>query len=170
MKQLLTLAFSMLFTGLFAQGTQLLRQPTLSDSHIVFVYANDLWKTTINGGNAVRLTSNEGYESLPHFSPDGKHIAFTAQYDGNTDVYVIPAEGGEPARLTWHPGGDFVQGWTPEGEVLFRSGRESKPTQTNKFYKVSAQGGLPVAIDIPRAAFGEISCLCSDYILGSRMA
>ncbi len=140
-----------------AQGTQLLRQPTVSDTEIVFVYANDLWKTNINGGTAIRLTSNEGYESLPHFSPDGKQIAFTAQYDGNTDVYVIPSEGGEPKRLTWHPGGDFVQGWTPEGEIVFRSGRESRPTLTNKFFRVSTSGGFPVAIDIPRAAFGEIS-------------
>ena len=140
-----------------AQGTQLLRQPTVSSSEIVFVYANDLWKTSIKGGNAIRLTSNEGYESSPHFSKDGKQIAFTAEYDGNTDVYVIPSEGGEPKRLTWHPGGDFVQGWTPDGKVLFRSGREARPTQTAKFFTVSPKGGLPVALDIPRAAFGEIS-------------
>ena len=140
-----------------AQGTQLLRQPTVSSTEIVFVYAKDLWKTSIKGGNAIRLTSNEGYESLPHFSKDGKQIAFTAEYDGNTDVYVIPSEGGEPKRLTWHPGGDFVQGWTPDGKVLFRSGREARPTQTSKFFTVSPNGGLPVALDIPRAAFGEIS-------------
>ncbi len=143
--------------GLSAQGTQLLRQPTMSDTEVAFVYANDLWKASLNGGNALRLTSNEGYESLPHFSPDGKHIAFTGQYDGNLDVYLIPSEGGEPLRLTWHPGGDFVQGWTPEGEILFRSGREGHPTQTNKFYTVSPKGGLPKTLDIPRAAFGEIS-------------
>jgi len=157
MKPIFTLVLTLVVYTTIAQGTQLLRQPTISDTEIVFVYANDLWKTTINGGDAIRLTSNEGYESLPHFSTDGKHIAFTAQYDGNTDVYVIPASGGEPKRLTWHPGGDFVQGWTPDGKVLFRSGRESRPTQTNKFYSVSIEGGLPTAIDIPRAAFGEIS-------------
>lgn len=140
-----------------AQGTQLLRQPTASETEIVFVYANDLWKTSINGGNAIRLTSNEGYESSPHFSKDGKTIAFTAEYDGNTDVYIIPSEGGEPKRLTYHPDGDFVQGWTPDGEVLFRSGREAQPTLTNKLYKVSVNGNFPVAIDIPRAAYGEIS-------------
>lgn len=140
-----------------AQGTQLLRQPTASETEIVFVYANDLWKTSINGGNAIRLTSNEGYESSPHFSKDGKTIAFTAEYDGNTDVYIIPSEGGEPKRLTYHPDGDFVQGWTPDGEVLFRSGREAQPTLTNKLYKVSVNGSFPVAIDIPRAAYGEIS-------------
>ena len=141
----------------FAQGTQLLRQPTLSSEHIVFVYANDLWRVNKNGGNAVRLTSNEGYESLPHFSPDGKQIAFTAEYDGNTDVYVIPSSGGSPKRLTWHPGGDFVQGWTPDGKVMFRSSREAYPTRLNRFYKIGVNGGMPEAIDIPRAAFGELS-------------
>tara|TARA_R110002012_G_scaffold263456_1_gene446344 strand:+ start:187754 stop:191017 length:3264 start_codon:yes stop_codon:yes gene_type:complete len=140
-----------------AQGTQLLRQPTASETEIVFVYANDLWKTSINGGQAIRLTSNEGYESSPHFSKDGKTIAFTAEYDGNVDVYTIPSEGGEPKRLTYHPDGDFVQGWTPDGEVLFRSGRDAQPTLTNKLYKVSVNGSFPVAIDIPRAAYGEIS-------------
>jgi tricorn protease len=84
-------------------------------------------------------------------------IAFTAQYDGNIDVYVIPSEGGEPKRLTFHPGADVVQGWTPDNEVLFRSGREGRPTQTNKFYSVSTEGGLPVALEVPRAAYGELS-------------
>lgn len=140
-----------------AQGTQLLRQPTISNNEVVFVYANDLWKTSMNGGSAMRLTSNEGYEQNPHFSPDGKWIAFTAEYDGNVDVYVMPSEGGEPIRLTYHPDGDYVQGWTPNGEILFRSGRHSKPTQTTKFYTVSANGGFPKAIDLERAAYGEVS-------------
>ncbi len=140
-----------------AQGTRLLRQPTISSESIVFVYANDLWKVNRMGGDAIRLTTNEGEESNPHFSTDEKWIAFSAEYGGNTDVFVIPSEGGSPKRLTWHPGADIVQGWTPEGEVMFRSGREGRPTQTSKFYKVGLQGGLPTAIDIPRAAFGEIS-------------
>jgi len=157
MKKLTVLFLFFLVFNLNAQGTQLLRQPTVSATEIVFVYANDLWKVSIAGGNAERLTSNEGYESLPHFSPDGNWIAFTAEYDGNTDVYIIPAKGGEPQRLTWHPSGDFVQGWTPEGSILFRSGRESRPTQTNKLYTVAPEGGLPEAVAIPRAAYGEIS-------------
>ena len=157
MKKVYLIISFLISLGLSAQGTQLLRQPTISEAEVVFVYANDLWKASLDGGNAVRLTSNEGYESTPHFSPDGKQIAFTAQYDGNVDVYLIPSKGGEPVRLTWHPGGDFVQGWTPSGEVLFRSGRTAHPTQTSKFYTVSPAGGLPKAVDIPRAAFGEIS-------------
>ena len=157
MRLLYCLLFTFTFSALFGQGTQLLRQPTLSKDHVVFVYANDLWKADRSGGTAIRLTTHEGYESLPHFSPDEQWIAFTADYDGNTDVYVIPAEGGTPQRLTWHPDGDFVTGWTPDGQVLFRSGREGRPTQTNKLYTVSRKGGLPLALEIPRAAYGEIS-------------
>ncbi len=159
MKFLLTflVLFAITVSISHAQGTQLLRQPTISEESIVFVYANDLWKVERTGGDAIRLTSNKGEESNPHFSLDEKWIAFSAQYGGNTDVYVIPAEGGSPKRLTWHPGADIVQGWTPEGEVMFRSGRESKPTQSNKFFKVPLEGALPTAIDIPRAAYGELS-------------
>ncbi len=157
MKSTFTLFLLTVSIQIHAQGTQLLRQPTVSGTEIAFVYADDLWKTGIIGGTAIRLTSNEGYESLPHFSSDGKQIAFTAEYDGNVDVFVIPSEGGEPKRLTFHPSGDFVQGWTPEGEVLFRSGRDAKPTLTDRFYTVSVDGSFPTAIDLPNAAFGEIS-------------
>lgn len=157
MRKLCLLIAAFISVAVTAQGTQLLRQPTISNTDIVFVYANDLWKVSIQGGNAIRLTSNEGAESSPHFSQDGKMIAFTAQYDGNTDVYTIPSEGGEPKRLTWHPGADIVQGWTPEGNILFRSGRESRPTQTNKFYTVTPDGGLPISFGLPRAGSGEIA-------------
>lgn len=145
------------FQQVLAQGTQLLRQPTISETSIVFVHANDLWKVDKAGGTATRLTSNIGGESEPHFSPDGSMIAFTGQYAGNSDVYVIPAEGGEPKRLTWYPGTDNVTGWTPEGEVLFRSGRSGYPTALNQFWKVSTDGGTPTMLPIPRAASGEIS-------------
>ena len=141
-----------------AQGTMLLRQPTINNTHIAFVYANDLWIVPEEGGDAKRLTSNEGQESQPHFSPDGKWIAFTGQYDGNTDVYLIPTEGGQPERLTWHPGPDNVTGWTPDGEyVLFASGRESVPTQESKIYKIKRTGGMEESLEIPRAVAGEIS-------------
>lgn len=141
----------------FAQGTRLLRQPTLSADKIVFVYADDLWMSSRNGGSAQRLTSNEGTESEPHFSPDEQYIAFTAEYDGNTDVYVIPAEGGNPQRLTFHPGADVVQGWTPDNKVLFRSGRTGYPTHLNKLYTVNLDGNLPESVGVPRAAWGEVS-------------
>lgn len=141
----------------FAQGTMLLRQPTLSAEHVVFVYANDLWKAPLSGGDAVRLTTGEGYESAPHFSYDGKWIAFTAQYDGNIDVYTIPVEGGTPKRLTYHPGGDFVQGWTPDGDILFRTGRKAHPTKTSQLYTVAAKGSFPQPLVDIRAAYGEVS-------------
>nr|WP_321222584.1 PDZ domain-containing protein [uncultured Psychroserpens sp.] len=156
MKRLL-LSFLGLFVITATAQTKLLRQPTIHGNDVVFVYANDLWKASTNGGTAIRLTSDDGYESNPHFSNDGKWIAFTAQYDGNIDVFIISSEGGEPKRLTYHSAADFVQGWTPDGKILFRSNREGRPTQTNKFFTVSTQGELPVALDIPRAAYGEIS-------------
>lgn len=141
-----------------SQGTMLMRQPAISNSHIVFVYANDLWIVATDGGDARRLTSNEGEESVPHFSPDGKWIAFTGQYDGNTDVYLIPTEGGQPTRLTWHPSPDIVTGWTPNGEeILFTSSRESVPTRESKFFTISKDGGMEKSLAIPRAVNGEIS-------------
>jgi tricorn protease len=159
MKKLLTTALLFgLAVSAFSQGTQLLRQPTLSSSEITFVYANDLWKAPRTGGNAIRMTSNEGEESLPHFSPDGNLIAFTGEYDGNTDVYLIPAAGGEPQRLTWHPGADLVTGWSPDGtKVIFSSGRGGHATQESKFFQVSVSGGMPQALAVPRAVNGELS-------------
>ncbi|WP_428235843.1 S41 family peptidase [Gracilimonas sp.] len=154
----LTLLLTLTFTAeLFAQGTQLLREPTISENSIVFVHANDLWKVNKTGGDAVRLTSNIGGESNPHFSPDGSMIAFTGEYDGNSDVFVIPAEGGSPKRLTWHPVDDVVTGWTPDGEILFRSTRTAHPTQLNRIWKVSTEGEMPEVLPVPRAATGEMS-------------
>lgn len=142
----------------FAQGTRLLREPTISQDKIAFVYANDIWLVDKNGGQAVRMTSNEGAESLPKFSPDGRHIAFTAQYDGNTDVYVIPTTGGEPKRLTWHPSPDLVSGWTPDGKsILFTSSRSGVPTKESQFYTVPLEGGMETALKIPRAVNGQIN-------------
>ncbi|WP_138429972.1 S41 family peptidase [Fodinibius saliphilus] len=143
---------------LYAQGTRLLREPTVSEDHIVFAYADDLWITDNSGGTARRLTSGKGEESEPHFSPDGSQIAFTAEYDGNTDVYIVSAEGGQPKRLTWHGDNDEVSGWSPDGEkVLFVSERKGVPTKGNTFYTVRTEGGLPQKHKVPRAATGEFS-------------
>ena len=153
--------FFILYSGIqnvSAQGTRLLRQPTVSENLIVFVYANDLWIVDRDGGNARRLTSAEGGETYPHFSPDGRLIAFTGQYDGNTDVFIVPVEGGEPRRMTWHPGSDVVQGWSPDGtEIVFNSGRTGYPTATAKLWTVKLEGGMPRPMPVPRAAAGEIS-------------
>src|SRR6202795_936011 len=99
-----------------AADTPLLVQaPTMSKTQIVFAYGGYLWSVPRAGGEARQLTTN-GHESRPKFSPDGNWIAFTGQYDGNVDAYVMPADGGEPKRLTWHPDPDVVVGWTPDGK------------------------------------------------------
>src|SRR5437660_6693135 len=89
-----------------AQGTRLLRHPTVSRDSIAFEYAGDLWIVARGGGQARRLTSTPGAETEPHFSPDGSQIAYTATIAGNTDVYMMPSAGGESKRLTYHPGPD----------------------------------------------------------------
>src|SRR5437762_2205176 len=96
-----------------AGGTRLLRTPTVSATQIAFAYAQNVWTVPRAGGMARRITSFQGQTSNPHFSPDGKWIAFSGEYAGNLDVYVVAGDGGEPKRLTWHPGADTVQGWTP---------------------------------------------------------
>ncbi len=141
-----------------SEDTRLLRNPSISASHIVFVYANDLWVVGHGGGDARRLTTSPGTETNPKISPDGRWVAFTGQYDGNTDVFVVSIDGGEPRRLTYHPGADNVQGWTPDGSaVLFVSGREGYPTGNTKFFTVPVEGGFPEALPIPRAVSGSIS-------------
>src|ERR1051326_6065121 len=102
-------------------GTRMLRTPTVSATQIAFAYAQNIWTVPRAGGMARRITSFQGQTSNPHFSPDGRWIAFSGEYAGNLDVYVVPAEGGEPKRLTWHPGADSVQGWTPDGRAIMFS-------------------------------------------------
>ena len=105
-------------------GTRMLRTPTVSATQIAFAYAQNIWSVPRAGGQARRLTSFQGQTSNPHFSPDGRWIAFTGEYAGNQDVYVVSADGGEPRRLTWHPGADSVQGWTADGKsIMFSSAR-----------------------------------------------
>ncbi|UTW56958.1 PD40 domain-containing protein [Kordiimonas sp. SCSIO 12610] len=124
--------------------TLLLRQPDISKNNIAFVYAGDLWIADRNGKNPKRLTSHAANETGPKFSPNGREIAFTANYDGNTDVYVISIDGGQPKRLTYHPGADTANGWTPDGkEVVFASRREVKSGRSNQIYHISTDGGYP---------------------------
>lgn len=130
--------------------TRLMHQPAISSTHIAFVYANDLWVANADGSNARRITSDAGVESNPYFSPDGKLIAFSAEYDGNTDVFTIPVEGGIPQRLTWHPSADMVRGFTPDGKaVLFASSREDFSTRYTQFFTVALTGGFPSKLVIP---------------------
>lgn len=128
--------------ALAAEPTLMLRQPALSQDHLAFVYAGDLWLADRNGANPRRLTSHAASEFAPRFSPDGQRIAFSANYDGNTDVYVIGLDGGTPRRLTWHPSPDVVNGWSPDGKrVLFASPREVLNSRSNQLYEVSVDGG-----------------------------
>ncbi|MCZ6833309.1 MAG: PDZ domain-containing protein, partial [Acidobacteria bacterium] len=144
-----------------AQGTRLLRQPTVSAEHIAFTYANDIWIVGHQGGEARRLTSFQGQEIGPRLAPDGSLIAFSAQYDGNTDVFTVPVAGGEPRRLTWHPGPDLARGWSPDGsQVVFNSGRDSVPWFGGgpaRLWTVPVEGGFPQALPMPRGDRGHYS-------------
>src|SRR5262245_1434293 len=127
----------------------LLQKPTVSKTQIAFVYGGDLWTVGRDGGEATRLTTSAGIETNPCFSPDGSMIAFTGQYDGNTDVYVIPSIGGVPKRLTYHPGPDVTLGWTPDGKsVVFRSAMHSY-SRFNRLFTVPVDGGPPVELPLP---------------------
>src|ERR1022692_612547 len=120
----------------------LLRHPTISRTQIVFSFANDLWSVSRSGGDALRLTTGVGMEVDPIFSPDGSQIAFTGEYDGNVDVFVMPASGGTPKRLTYHPAADRAIGWTPDGKnVIFNSGRSSY-SNFSRLFTVPADGGF----------------------------
>jgi tricorn protease len=138
--------------------SRMMTDPSVSSTHIVFVYANDLWLARLDGSDVMRLTSNEGAEFAPNFSPDGQTIAFTGQYDGNTDVYTMPADGGVPTRLTWHPEADIVRGFSPDGKsVLFSSSRESFTRALPQFFMVPLQGGFPEKLKLPDGVDGSFS-------------
>ncbi|MDF1697883.1 MAG: protease, partial [Saprospiraceae bacterium] len=133
-----------LFTSIesYSQGTRLLRQPSLSDNHIAFAYAADIWVAKRDGSEVNRITSTQAVEGLPHISPDGKTIAFTSNRSGNYAVYIVPIEGGTPTQLTWLPGGASVRDWTPDGSaILFSSSRGSAPSRHNYLWKVPKTGG-----------------------------
>ncbi|MBV9294920.1 MAG: PD40 domain-containing protein [Acidobacteriaceae bacterium] len=143
--------------GAQSEKRLLFRNPSVSQTQIVFEYANDLWTASREGGEARRLTSGVGREFNPHFSPDGKQIAFSGEYDGNIDVYVVSASGGVPRRLTYHPGEDVAIGWTPDGKrVLFNSHRDSY-ADSAQLYTIGLDGTLPEALPLPAAEDGSYS-------------
>ena len=160
-----------------AGEARLMRFPDIHGDKVVFVYAGDLYLVGADGGMARRITSNKGYECFPHFSPDGSMIAFTGQYDGNTEVFVIPAEGGIPRRLTYTATlgrddiGDrmgpnnIVMGWTPDGKyIIYRSRRYSFNSFTGQLFLVPVKGGLSKEIPISKGGF------CSYSPDGKKMA
>jgi tricorn protease len=132
-----------------------LKFPAISGNTIVFTCEGDLWTVPAGGGVATRITQAEGLEYMAKFSPDGRHIAFTGEYDkGGNDVYLIPSTGGTPQRLTYHPWSDYVLTWAPDGEnIVFRSMRHS-PHYTYKVFTVAREGGFPKEMNL-----GEISLI-----------
>ncbi|MCY4030434.1 MAG: peptidase S41, partial [Acidobacteria bacterium] len=151
-----------------AAQTKLLRFPDIHGDRVVFSYAGDLWAASTDGGAATRLTAHPGLELFPRFSPDGSRIAFTGQYDGDEQVYVIPAWGGVPRQLTYYPArgplaprwgyDNQVYDWSPDGRaVLFRSLRYSTDLSDSRLFLASVDGGLPVPLAMPESGAGDLS-------------
>jgi tricorn protease len=135
----------------------LLQGPSLSKTQIAFAYGGDIWIVNRAGGDAQRLVTGTGMLSGPHFSPDGSMLAYTGDYDGNLDVYVAPAEGGQPRRLTYHPGPDAAVGWTPDGKsVLFVSHRLSY-ADSDQLFTVPVDGVFPLPLPLSMAEDGVYS-------------
>jgi tricorn protease len=154
------LAFLTFLASAMAQSNPplLLRMPTVSKTQIVFNYGGNLWIVSRDGGDARRLTSDIGEDTDPAFSPDGSMVAFTGEYDGNKDVYVVPVTGGVPKRLTYHPADDLVVGWTPDGKkVLYASWGNSFRHFEFQLYTISAEGGFPTQLPLPVAVEASYS-------------
>ncbi|HKK09234.1 MAG TPA: hypothetical protein VJ939_00285, partial [Bacteroidales bacterium] len=156
---------------------RLMRFPAVYGDQLVFSYGGDLYSVSDEGGTARKITTHKGYESFPKFSPDGSTIAFTGQYDGNTEVFTIPSDGGEPTRLTYTATlsrdevsdrmgpNNIVMAWTPDGkEIVFRSRKESFNSFVGKLFSISVDGGLSEQLPLPRGGF------CSYAPDGERMA
>ena len=148
----------------WAAEARFMTYPDIHGDKIVFVYEGNLWLTTASGGPAQRLTSFPGTANAPKFSPDGKWIAFSADYDGQPSVYLVPAAGGEPRRLTWQPGNLQPVAWTPDGQrVVFRADTEQFIHRDPNLYAVGLDGTAPERLPIDRGT------LCSFSADGSQM-
>jgi len=148
--------------------TKLLRFPDIHGDKVVFTYGGDLWTAPVTGGTATRLTAHPGVEVFGKFSPDGKWIAFTGQYDGDEQVYVMPATGGEPKQLTFYPAkgpltprwgyDNQIYGWTNDGKsIVFRSQRDSWTLPVARLYTVAASAGPAQPLPMPEAGSGAFS-------------
>ena len=141
---------------------RLARQPDIHGDLIAFVHGEDIWTVPSAGGVAKRITFHEGEERFPRFSNDGRRIAFTGEYDGNADVYVMNVEGGEISRVTHHPGSDEVVGWHPtNGKILFRSTRDSYSRFT-RLYLIAPDGSGLEGLPLPEAGWGSFSADGTD--------
>jgi len=154
--------------GLASEEGRLLRFPDIHKDQITFSYGGDIWVVPSTGGLAHKLTNSEGLEIFPRFSPDGKQIAFTGQYDGDFNVFVMPSDGGQPKRLTYHPAirqisermgpESIVMDWTPDGaNILFRSREETQDSWEGRLYLVSPNGGYRQPLPLPRGGFASFS-------------
>jgi tricorn protease len=161
-------AVVILAAGTVEAQTKLLRFPDIHGDQVVFCYAGDLWTAPVAGGTATRLTAHPGQELFPKFSPDGSWIAFTGQYDGDEQVYVIPAGGGVPRQLTYYPArgplpprwgyDNQVYDWAADGSaVLFRSMRYGYSLTDTRLFTVALEGGLPVPLPMPISGAGDLS-------------
>jgi tricorn protease len=158
------------------EPTRLLRFPDIHGDQVAFSYGGDLWRAPATGGLAARLTAHPGVELFAKYSPDGRWIAFTGQYDGDEQVYVIPATGGEPRQLTFYPAhgplaprwgyDNQVYGWTPDGtRILFRSLRDADAGRTETaLYTVALDGGLPEKLPMPTSGAGDFSPDASQMV------
>src|SRR5579864_5394509 len=164
----LCLCFALSFAASSNAQTKLLRFPDVHGNKVVFTYAGDLWLASTSGGLATRLTAHPGIEVFAKFSPDGQWIAFTGQYDGDEQVYVIPVTGGVPKQLTFYPArgpltprwgyDNQVYGWTPDGKsVVYRSLREGFDPAQSRVYTVPVAGGLGEALPMPWSGGVDIS-------------
>ena len=171
MKKVFLLVFMSVFLigyGLAVDDMRLLRFPDINKDLVTFVYAGDIWTVSSTGGNARRLTSHEGLELFPKISPDGKWIAFSGEYSGSRQVYIMPSDGGVPKQLTYYndvgelpPRGGFdhiPMDWTPDSQqVLIRANRTPYGRRNGKYFLVNKDGGLEAPLQIPEAGFGTFS-------------
>lgn len=155
-------AIAILILVLFVQITvaaesPLLLSPTLSETQVAFVHGSQIWIAPRDGGDARLLVGGATPALRPVFSPDGTQVAYTGLQAGNYDIYVVPAAGGTPQRLTWHPGPDVVVGWTPDGRNVLFSSRRLSNTDSSRLFTVPLAGGLPAALPLSMAENGSYS-------------
>ncbi|HXV86200.1 MAG TPA: hypothetical protein VD793_05860, partial [Gemmatimonadales bacterium] len=157
MTRLVLLLLALSYSGVVRAQTsaKLMRHADVSATQVAFVYGGDIWVVPKTGGTAIQVTHSPGEESWPRFSPDGRHLAYTASYNGNEDVFVMPTAGGVPTRVTYQSHADRMVEWHPDGRrILFASRRESGRQSFSQFYLVPREGGLPEKLRVP---YGELA-------------
>jgi tricorn protease len=162
---LLLVALFIMFGAEAQISAKLMRYMDVSENQITFVYGGDIWLVDKNGGTAIPVTNSPGEELWPRFSPDGKYIAYTANYNGNSDVFVLPVTGGVPTRVTYNAFPDRMVDWHPDGKrLLFASARENGVSRLNQFFLVDKNGGFPEKLQVP---YGELASFSPD---GNKLA